>query len=132
MVKRVKTEYLNLVEKKIHTPSKPLEIHLFDVALNYYNFSGSANHKKKELHSTVDLICMTLIDEGLFRVQRTQDPLLFAKLWFLEKYFYCMEHLKEIHEEHSGKKSVDLNTIVFTNTERITDQEIESWGNLYD
>jgi hypothetical protein len=125
MVKRVKGEYLNLVEKKIHVPTKPLELHLWEVALNYYNYMYTNKEKQKDLQSTVDLIVIELIEHGVFR----QDA---AKRWCLEKYFFILEHLKEIHDEHSGLKEADLNTIVFTKQEKISDAEIESWGNLYD
>jgi hypothetical protein len=126
MVKRVKREYLNLVEKKIHTPSKPLELHLWDVSLNYYKYTSPSYKREQELDQTMKLVTIELVEHGFFRTQKD------ASLWFLEKYFFFLEGLKEIHDEHSGLKEVDLNTLVFKKNERITEEEIESWGNLYD
>jgi len=126
MVKRVKEGYLNLVEKNIHKPSKPLELHLWDVVLNYYKYTYPSNSKQTELDQTIQLITIELVEANFFRTQAD------ATLWILEKYFFLMEVLKEIHDQHSGIKDVDLNTIVFKKNEKITDEEIESWGNLYD
>ena len=126
MVKRVKDGYLNLVDKKIHTPSKPLELHLWDVVLNYYKYTYPSSSKQKELDQTIQLITIELVEFGIFRTQAD------ATLWILEKYFFLMEVLKDLHDEHSGNRQVDLNTIVFKKSEKITDEEIESWGNLYD
>ena len=126
MVKRVKREYVNLVDKKIHTPSKPLELHLWDVVLNYYKFTNASSQKGNELDQTLQLITVELVEAGFFRTQTD------ASLWILEKYFFFMEVLKEIHTEHSGLKEVDPDTLVFKKTEKLTDAEIESWGNLYD
>jgi hypothetical protein len=131
MVLRVKREYLNLVEKKLHSPAKPLELHLYDVTLNYYKYVGCSVLKQKEFEQTIDLICFELLSQGVFKPKKSENPLLAPKLWILEKYFFLLEHLKEIHDEHSGKKSVDLNTLVFQKNERISDQEIDSWGDLY-
>lgn len=131
MVKRVKREYLNLVEKKIHIPAKPLELHLFDVALNYYTYFNGSNIKRKEFDQTVQMICIELVEHGVLKCNRSLDPLLSAKLWFLEKYFYCLEHLKDIHDEHSGKKSNDSDTLIFKQSERISDEEIKTWDELY-
>jgi len=38
-----------------------------------------------------------------------------------------LEQLKEIHDEHSK----ETNTLVFLKTERISDEEIDSWNDLY-
>jgi len=132
MVQRVKREYLNLVEKKIHIPAKPLEFHLFDVSLNYYNYIGCNAVQKKELEQTIQMICYELLGSGVFKCPKGNDPLLAPKQWILQNYFMFLEQLKEIHDEHSGKKSVDLNTLVFLKTERISDEEIDSWNDLYD
>jgi hypothetical protein len=126
MVKRVKREYLNLVEKNIHTPCKPLELHLWNVALNYYKYTYPSYKREQELDQTVQLITVELVESGCFRSQKD------ASLWLLEKYFFLLECLKEIHDEHSGVKPADLTTLVFNKHEKITDEEIESWGNLYD
>jgi hypothetical protein len=125
MVKRVKGEYLNLVQKNAHVPTKPLEMHLWDVALNYYKYVYPNKEKQKELQTTIDLITIELVEQGVFRHQA-------AKLWCLEKYFFFVEILKEIHEEHSGLKEKDLNILLFNKSEKVTEAEIESWGNLYD
>lgn len=131
MVKRVKREYLNLVEKKIHTPAKPLELHLFDVSLNYYNYVLLSNQKKKELDQTIQIICQSIIDYGIVKYHKSKDPTLNAKLWFLEKYFFFLEFLNDIHYEHSEKKPLTMESLVFQKNERITDEEIETWDELY-
>jgi hypothetical protein len=118
MVGRVKKEYLNLVEKKIHTPAKPLELHLFDVSLNYYNDVGFNKSKQKDLEQTIEIICTELLSNGVFKAHET------SKCWILEKYFFCLEYLSEIHDEHSGK-------IPTIKKEVISEEEIESWGDLY-
>jgi hypothetical protein len=126
MVKRVKREYLNLVDKNIHVPSKPLEIHLWDVSLNYYKYMYPSKEKLHELDQTIQIVSVELVEKGIFRTQKE------ATSWCLEKYFFFLEVLKEIHDEHSGIKEVDLNTLVFNKNEKITEAEIDSWGNLYD
>lgn len=125
MVKRVKGEYVNLVAKKIHIPSKPVEMHLWEVAVNYYSYMYANKEKQKDLQTTIDLICMEVVDQGMVREKK-------AKGWCLEKYFFLLENLKEIHDEHSGLKEIDLNTLVFVKSEKVTDDEIELWGDLYD
>jgi predicted nucleic-acid-binding Zn-ribbon protein len=135
MVHRVKCEYLNLVEKKVHTPTKSLELHLFDVSLNYYKYIACNLLKQKELEDTIELICYELLSSGVFKRSKTKsksksnDPLLAPKQWILQKYFMFIEHLKEIHNEHS--ESQDVNTLVFLKTDRISDEEIASWNDLY-
>lgn len=131
MVGRVKREYLNLVEKKIHTPTKPLQLHLFDVSLNYYSHVACNKSKQCELKDTIDLICIELLSNGVFKCKQSKDPLLEAKTWLLEKYFFFLEHLKEIHDEHSGNIPIATNTLVFQKNERISDEEIDSWDDLY-
>ncbi len=132
MVLRVKREYLNLVEKKIHTPIKPLELHLYDVSLNYYKYVACNLSKQKELEQTIELICTELLSEGLFKCAKQGDLYEAPKRWLLDKYFFFLEHLKSIHDEHTGKKSAEFDTLVFKKNERISEEEIESWGNLYD
>lgn len=131
MVQRVKREYLNLVEKKMHTPVKPLEIHLYDVSLNYYKYVACNPLKKKEFEETILMICYELLSSGVFKSSKPDDPLLAPKQWILQKYFMFLEHLKEIHDEHSGNKPADVNTLVFLKTDRVTDEEIDSWNGLY-
>lgn len=131
MVNRVKREYVNLVEKKVHIPAKPLELHLFDVALQYYTYMYPSKEKKLELDQTVQLISLALLDHSIVKYHKSSDPTLNAKLWTLEKYFFCIEHLKDIHDEHSGKKSIDNETLIFTKSEKVTDEEIQSWDDLY-
>lgn len=132
MVLRVKREYLNLVEKKLHTPAKSIELHLYDVSLNYYKWCSCNRLKEKEFEQTIQMICYELLSSGVFKCSRTKDPLLAPKEWLLQKYFFLLEHMKDIHDEHLGKKSLDVDTLIFQKHERISDQEIESWGNLYD
>lgn len=131
MVQRVKHEYLNLVEKKLHTPAKSLELHLFDVSLNYYKYIACNLLKQKELEDTIELICYELLSSGVFKRSKPKinDPLLAPKQWILQKYFMFIDHLREIHNEHSG--SPDANTLVFLKTDRISDEEIDSWNDLY-
>jgi hypothetical protein len=131
MVERVKREYLTLVEKKIHTPAKPLHLHLFDVSLNYYNYIACNKSKQNELKDTIELICIELLSNGVFKCKQSSDPLGEAKSWILEKYFFVLEHLKEIHDEHSGIIPISTNTLVFQKHERISDEEIDSWDDLY-
>ena len=132
MVLRVKKEYLNLVEKKIHTPAKSLEMHLYDVSANYYKWVDVNKQKGWEFEQTIQLLCYELLSNGVFKLSRATDPLLPPKQWLLEKYFFFLEHLKDIHIEHSKKNLLDVDSLVFLKTERISDSEIESWGNLYD
>ena len=131
MVQRVKREYVNLVEKKLHTPAKPLELHLFDVSLNYYTYVSCNSLHKKEIEQTIQMLCYELLSSGVFKCSKGIDPLLAPKQWILHNYFMFLELLKEIHDEHSGKKSLDTETLVFHNTERISDEEIDSWNDLY-
>lgn len=131
MVARVKREYLNLVEKKLHTPAKPLSLHLYDVSLNYYNYVACNIAKRKEFDQTIQMICIELLSHGVFKSKQSQDPLLDAKCWILDKYFFLLEHLKEIHDEHSGKKTLDVDTLVFQKDERVSQQEIDTWDDLY-
>ena len=131
MVLRVKREYCNLVEKKIHTPAKSLELHLFDVSLNYYKWSVCNESKQKEMDQTIQLICHELLCQGVFKCVKSKDPLLAPKEWILQKYFFLLEHLKAIHEEHSGNTKLDLDTLVFKASERISEEEIASWNDLY-
>jgi hypothetical protein len=132
MVGRVKREYLILVEKKIHTPTKPLHLHLFDASLNYYNYIECNKSKQNELKDTIELICIELLSNGVFKCKQSTDPLGEARSWILEKYFFFLEHLKEIHDEHSEKIPIDTNSLVFQKNERISDEEINSWDTLYD
>jgi hypothetical protein len=129
MILRIKREYLAMVEKKIHTPAKSLELYLFDAALNYYKYIDCNALKKKELEDTIQFICYELLSAGVCKYSKSTDPLLEAKQLILKDYFMVLEHLKEIHTEHSG--SQDANTIVFLQTERISEEEIDSWNNLY-
>ena len=132
MVARVKREYLSLVEKKVHIPAKPLQLHLYDVALNYYSYIACNSQKRKEFEQTIELICIELLCHGVFKWKRShQDPLLDAKCWILNKYFFLLDHLKSIHDEHCGRKSLDVDILIFKKQERISDEEIDSWNDLY-
>lgn len=131
MVLRVKREYLNLVEKKIHTPAKPLELHLYDVSVNYYKWCIQNESKQKEFEQTIQLICYELLSNGVFKCSKSKDPLLAPKEWLLQKYFFLVEHLKSIHTEHSRKNTLDLDTLVFQRSEKISEEEIASWNDLY-
>lgn len=130
MYKRVKREYINLVEKKIHTPAKPMNLHLLDVSLNYYNYVLASKEKKRDFEQTILTICMELVQHGIVKYHKSSDPLLTAKLWFLEKYFYCLEHLKDIHDEHSGKVLYS-DTVLVPKVTQITEEEVESFNDLY-
>lgn len=136
MVRRVKTEYLALVKNKLHTPAKPLEIHLFDVAVHYYDYCYPNKEKQTELKKTIEYLCLELVSLGIVRCKRNEDPLLASKLWFLDKYFHFVEHLESIHSEHS-KLSVphDLRPYYLNKgiqiMEVIPEEEIRTWDDLY-
>lgn len=136
IVKRVKDEYLNLVSKKLHVPTKPLDLHLFDVSLNYYKYMGSNIEKHRELEQTIEMISIELLNHGVFQWIKKEsdekDLMYEAKCWILEKYFFFVHNLKEIHDEHSGNHPIDTNTLIFEKHEKVSDEEIISWNNLYD
>ena len=110
--------------KKYNVTNDDLENDLYRAILTWY-LQVSLNKQKHALFkSTVEDLCIWAIEKGFLKLKRKENPIPVLRQWILIYYFAFLEHLSEIHSDHTQKTPPSLES-------KISEKEIEDWGDLY-